>query len=232
MNDSGFVLISREMLDHPVFANEPYCERIAWVWLIREAAWKDRTVRVGRAVIELRRGACAVSTRFLADRWQWSESRVRRYLGRLSKQGLVDVKTDALATHITICNYDKYQLSAQTTDAEATQDRRTSDANKKELNTLNEGNIEKETPIGVSKKRAVRLRQDWQCPPEWIDEAVEAGMPRHRALSEAERMKNWSLSAKNGAKIDWLATWRNWYRDKLDQPASTGKPNPGLFARM
>ncbi|CDM59046.1 hypothetical protein LPU83_3401 [Rhizobium favelukesii] len=34
-------------------------------------------------------------------------------------------------------------------------------------------------------------------------------------------MKNWSLSNPKGAKLDWLATWRNWYSDKLDAKPKT-----------
>ncbi|WP_051321101.1 DUF1376 domain-containing protein [Rhizobium mesoamericanum] len=93
--------------------------------------------------------------------------------------------------------------------------------------------IVKETPNGVSKKRASRLAADWVPPAEWIDEAVDKGMPRSKALAEAERMKNWSLSHPKGAKLDWLATWRNWYRDKLDNtspPPRTTKAK--LFERM
>ncbi|PWE57155.1 hypothetical protein DEM27_05805 [Metarhizobium album] len=83
--------------------------------------------------------------------------------------------------------------------------------------------IKEETNVS-SKKRAFRLSPDWQCPDEWIDEAVDAGMSRPRAISEAERMKNWSLSSKNGAKLDWRAAWRNWYKGKLDE---AGKPRDG-----
>ncbi len=85
----------------------------------------------------------------------------------------------------------------------------------------------KETPNGVSKKqsRSVRLTADWQIPEDWIAEAVSEGMPRSKALSEAERMKNWSLSNKNGAKLDWRATWRNWFRDKIGPPGPQLKPN-------
>lgn len=90
----------------------------------------------------------------------------------------------------------------------------------------------KETPDGVSKKHAVRLSADWQCPSEWIDEAVEAGLSRPKALAEAERMKNWSLSNPKGAKLNWHAAWKNWYTDKLDQPKKTGTTKAALFARM
>lgn len=85
----------------------------------------------------------------------------------------------------------------------------------------------KETPNGVSKKqsRSVRLTADWQIPEDWVAEAVSEGMPRSKALSEAERMKNWSLSSKNGAKLDWRATWRNWFRDKIGPPEQQLKLN-------
>lgn len=87
--------------------------------------------------------------------------------------------------------------------------------------------IEKETPNGVSKRRAYRLSEDWIIPPDWIDEAVAEGMPRARALAEAERMKNWSVAGGNNtAKLNWRSAWRNWYRDKLDtdRPRLNGKP--------
>ena len=73
-------------------------------------------------------------------------------------------------------------------------------------------------------KRATRLPADWVIPEDWLLEAIAAGLSRQRALSEAERMKNWSLSNRNGAKLDWLASWRNWYRDKVD---SAQQPRAG-----
>jgi hypothetical protein len=66
-------------------------------------------------------------------------------------------------------------------------------------------------------KRASRLPADWIISDEWLNEAVAAGLSRQRAVSEADRMKNWSLSAKNGAKLDWRAAWRNWFKDKAEQ---------------
>lgn len=85
----------------------------------------------------------------------------------------------------------------------------------------------KETPNGVSKKqsRSVRLTAAWQIPEDWIDEAVSEGLSRSKAFFEAERMKNWSISNKNGAKLDWRATWRNWFRDKIRPPDPQPRPS-------
>lgn len=99
-------------------------------------------------------------------------------------------------------------------------------------------NKEESVSPAAQPKRASRLPADWTLPEEWLAEAVAAGMSRQRALSEAERMKNWSLSNKNGAKLDWLATWRNWYRDKIDPYQLPAKPpdrpprNAGEAARL
>jgi len=73
---------------------------------------------------------------------------------------------------------------------------------------------EKEESV-VSRKRATRLTEDWKIPDEWLQEAVQAGMSLQQAANEAERMKNWSMGSKNGVKLDWRATWRNWFKDKI-----------------
>lgn len=85
---------------------------------------------------------------------------------------------------------------------------------------------EKEAPSGASKKRATRLPADWVIPNDWVQEAIDAGLTRERVLSEAERMKNWSLSSKNGAKLNWQAAWRNWFKDKLDAPSPRAASPP------
>jgi hypothetical protein len=69
-------------------------------------------------MIELGRGELAFATRFLASKWRWSEARVRRFLKRLESDAMVYVQTTRDATHITICNYDKYAFGRRTDDAQ------------------------------------------------------------------------------------------------------------------
>lgn len=134
----GVFAVARNIFEHPKFAQEPFTEREAWIWLIREAAWRKRTVRVGKKVCEVDRGQLVSTTRFMASKWQWSEAKVRRFLKSLKSDAMIDAVSDALATQITICNYDEYQkvslpsdaVSDAVSDALATQQRRTGDANK------------------------------------------------------------------------------------------------------
>lgn len=81
------------------------------------------------------------------------------------------------------------------------------------------------TPKGVQKKRPSRLPADWSLPDEFRQEAILLGLPGARVDAEAVRMRDWSLSSKNGAKLDWLATWRNWVREAVARlPASRASP--------
>lgn len=133
---SGYVRISRGFFEDAAFADEAFTEREAFLWLIFEASFLAREVRVGSAVVQLKRGQIAASTRFMAKAWGWSEARVRRYLDRLKNRRMAERVTDAGVTVVTLCNYDKYQAYTRVADAPATQEpthrRRTGDANEKE----------------------------------------------------------------------------------------------------
>jgi len=132
LSERGVFAVDRGIWDHPSFANEPLTEREAWQWLIGEASFKARTKRVGSSVVQLERGQVAASLRFMADKWQWNEPRVRRFLKRLKTDAMINAQSDAGITVITICNYNKYQkvslprdaASDAQTDAAATQQRR------------------------------------------------------------------------------------------------------------
>lgn len=138
MSERGFIAVDRDVFDHPIFAKEPFTEREAWLWLIAEAAWSDRRIRVGSAVVELSRGQTAHSLRFMAARWKWSEARVRRYLGRLKNDAMIDAVATQQSTQITICNFDKYQMGRRTNvnEPDAPNDATATQNNTREQNTL------------------------------------------------------------------------------------------------
>jgi hypothetical protein len=122
MSQRGVFAVSRAVFDHDCFANEPYTEREAWMWLISSAVWKAKTVRIGKFVANLKRGQAAYSVRFLADKWQWSKSRVDRFLGRLENRDMIGTQTGTGITIVTINNYNQYQrVSLPDRDSSGTQ---------------------------------------------------------------------------------------------------------------
>ena len=120
---TGHYRMQRGWMEHQFFGREPFTRAQAWCWLIEKAAWKDRTQSTGKDYVSVRRGEYATSVRFLAERWQWSKSRVQRYLAGLESEGMAERRViDACSkcgtasgtplTVISICNYDIYQASA------------------------------------------------------------------------------------------------------------------------
>jgi hypothetical protein len=133
MSEKGTFVVDRGFFEHPRFAREPFTEREAWLWLVSEAAFKPHARRIGSTEITLQRGQLAASLRFMAERWQWPEASVRRFLTKLKglppkTDALIDAASDAGITVVTICKYDVYQRrlgsSDTPSDAGATQRRR------------------------------------------------------------------------------------------------------------
>jgi hypothetical protein len=83
---------------------------------------------------------------------------------------------------------------------------------------------EERTPAASPRQKATRLSSDWVIPEPWLAEAIEAGLPRSTAIASAATMRNWSLSDPKGAKLDWLATWRNWFARELGRQHRSGAP--------
>jgi hypothetical protein len=81
------------------------------------------------------------------------------------------------------------------------------------------------TPTEKS-KRAHRLPEDWSLPDDWRDAARRKGLSDGEISRQADRMLNWSRSAKNGAKLDWYRTWLNWIDDAPRANARAGPPRP------
>lgn len=112
---SGYYLVSRRLNDpfhdlHPHSTGEPACQAFAWIDLIGMARWKESNGTP--------RGCVIVSERFLSSRWNWSRSRVQRFLDGLESDGRISREPQAgrKPGHIRICNYDTYQDSRATTD--------------------------------------------------------------------------------------------------------------------
>lgn len=116
---SGYYQMARGWMENSFFASEPYTEREAFQWMIEQAAWRPARIKIKGSMLTLDRGQLCFAQRFLAEKWQWSKSRVDRFLKRLTSENMISTcsKIGATAGHpagqgqsvITICNYEKYQ---------------------------------------------------------------------------------------------------------------------------
>ena len=109
----SFYLMHRGWMDAPIFKDEPFTGREAFMWMVENAVWEQegRKKRLINSyeIVTIKRGQLCYSLRFLAKKWQWSLGKVQRYTTRLKIDTLIDTAIDTGEMIITICNYDKYQ---------------------------------------------------------------------------------------------------------------------------
>ena len=156
---SGFITIERNTWDHPVLARSEMSETEAWTWMIARATWAGTTHMVGDSLVNVERGSFMITLRKLQSEFMWkSDKRVRNFLKKLENHGMLAVQTlgqrNARKTHVTICNYDKYQSDGRSKDAAKTHDGRTTDAVKKQGNK-----VTKDTNVSLDAKVAAILSQ-------------------------------------------------------------------------
>lgn len=141
---SGFISISRDLVNHPLVGIQRPKYYIAWTWMLTQARWKPGRVMVGSNVIELQRGQLCHSLRFMADQLPLSIQEIRTFLKHLKNQHMVQHETNTGQTVITICNYDKYQREPDKINTAATQpptQEQHSSNTKKNKDEIREGSV-------------------------------------------------------------------------------------------
>lgn len=214
---SGTFAVSRRIWTHPEFAPCEFSEREAFLWLVSEASWKDRTIRAGRVVVDLQRGQLCASIRFMAEAWQWSKSRVDRFLKRLENRDMLRTESGTGQLVITLCNYDEYQGQRDTSGTQAGQsaghERDTSGTNYKKdeirIKKEEEGFFGADAPKAKRRKPEVELPEGWVPNDKNITDARERGFSAQEIDHEADRFRDYH-AAKGSRFRDWDAAWRSW----------------------
>ena len=76
---TGYIRINRSVFKHKVFKEEPFSEILAWIDLISRASYKEDSIRFNQSTKRLKRGELVVSPKYLALKWSWHVSKVRRF---------------------------------------------------------------------------------------------------------------------------------------------------------
>jgi hypothetical protein len=249
---SGTVNVSRRIWNDTAFKAEPFTEREAFVWMVMEASYKAREKRIGNVVVQLNRGELATSVRFMCQAWDWSKSRVDRFLKRLENRDMIGTESGTGINVITVCKYDEYQNTPNESGTDKIKKRDSSgtaagqqrDKPNKGLipEAIPEAKKEKKayTPLAVAKgadepkspepskpkkapSRGTRLSPEWFLPKAWGDWALASGASMEMIRLESDVFKDHWLgkSGKDGIKVDWLATWRNWIRRAIERNGGT-----------
>lgn len=111
--EEGFLRLSRRFFSNEMWkVAREFSECEAWLDLIQSARF-DATGEayselIGGREISYSRGQYPASISFLMKRWKWSEKKVRYFLSKLKKKGVITTCNQQGMTVITLCNYDDY----------------------------------------------------------------------------------------------------------------------------
>lgn len=107
---------------------------------------------------------------------------------------------------------------AMRTHSERNTDAMVFDANQ-EPRTNNQEPVIDAAPKGAAKGK--RLSSEWGLPKAWGDWTISKfNWTENQVRTEAEKFKDFWIAkpGKDGVKLDWSATWRNWCRNAKVQP--------------
>lgn len=126
----GWIALHRSVIKHPIVGfghpvkpHDPrrgsFSRAEAWIWLITEASFADRTFHGKDYTINLERGQLVGGRQHLAEVWNWSEKTVRGFLSKLQAELMITLATDEIRANrrantpqiITLCKYLDYQLA-------------------------------------------------------------------------------------------------------------------------
>jgi len=110
----AFFPLDRNIQNSALWQDKPFAEGQAWIDLLLMANWGDGDMLTKGTRVHIERGQAFRSIRFLANRWGWSDKKVRNFLGRLEGIGMVSTKGTAQGTTITIENYPPLDVEGQT----------------------------------------------------------------------------------------------------------------------
>lgn len=106
----GWIAVYRSLLNtshdlHPSAVGEEACRMGAWIDLLGMARYEKGG--------GLKRGELRVTQRELAERWNWSRGKVRRFLNELVENDRLTVspKPGRQPATLSVCHYDDYQMS-------------------------------------------------------------------------------------------------------------------------
>lgn len=157
----GFIKLHRKLFESKMWLDEPFTIGQAWVDLIAMANYANKDHFFRGSVQRMLRGQIVTSKAALANRWKWSDGKVRRYLANLERLEMVHTDSSTNGVVITIENYGVYQdvrrTNKRTNDEQTSNERR---ANDERTTTQEESKERKERKKGTRKRVSIPTMDD------------------------------------------------------------------------
>ena len=121
----GYIPLYRSIQEHWVWANdEPFSKGQAWIDLLLSVNHETKKINVGMKVVTIKPGQMWTSYVKLGRNWNWSRTKVYRYIKMLKSDGMIVTDETPNGTLLTIVNYDNFahRRNANDTSIDTTDD--------------------------------------------------------------------------------------------------------------
>lgn len=110
MASAGWIRLHRKILDNPIWpSGRAYTKLEAFLDILLRTNYEPGKARFGGAVFEVKRGELVTSEGKLAERWQWSRGKVRRFLDELRMEQVCLKNGSSKYTTLSLINYEFLQ---------------------------------------------------------------------------------------------------------------------------
>ena len=202
-NSQGWIKLHRQIMETPEWLAEPFTRGQAWVDLLLLANHKTGYIRRRGILVAVNRGQVGYSERTLAERWQWSRGKVRRFIVELTALSRLSSgtsektvpKNTSVSSLIYIVNYDKYQIN-DTEDGTEERPKTVPEQRMKRSSFIN-----KRTPVDFSQ---ISLLEERYSDRDLINQCFES-------ISSTRKTNRISDSVK----LQILNQWKNYPADQV-----------------
>jgi hypothetical protein len=201
----GWIKLHRSLSDHWINEKRKFSKYEAWLDILMNVNYEDNKVLIKGKLYEVKRGQSILSLDSWAKRWIWDKSAVRRFFNLLQKDSMIEIVSDNITTHLTICNYDSYQGQEN---ADETQKKRKRNSKEIQMTPIKESKEEEENK---EEKKIPPFEEFFEyCKSKYIEEGKN---PENFKTGWKRKYDSWVV---NGWKDGFDNEIKNWKSKALN----------------
>ena len=117
-SDLGWIKLYRSLLYSDVFQNEKMLK--VFIWCLLKSGHKDKQMRIGKKLVNVKRGQFVFGRAKAAEELGLSQSTVWSYMKELEERKTIKIKSNNKYSLITIENWASYQVEEEKTNNKKT----------------------------------------------------------------------------------------------------------------
>lgn len=217
----GYIALHRKIQDHPFYKEDrEFSKYEAWVDILQEVRHSEEPKEVifGMKILKCFYSESLYSIKTWAKRWNWTESKVRRYFKLLENMKQIETKSEVITTRLKVLNYGVYDPKRSADESQVTSKRSASDeqatTNNNVNNAKNEKKVKKIPPLLEDVKKYCSERKNNIDP---------------QAFISFYQSKDWMVG-KNKMKC-WKSSVITWEKrnGNSNNQNNSGSNNPDTF---